>query len=121
MTETEPASAAPAFGGLWALGRCARDLTQAGAASHAQAPVLHPGLMSNVAPGGASRLHTRPLLNCLPRRHALPHLLGPPSAHPFRQMVEQDAKVHLVLRVMGLSHAADTLVGDNLLRGVSGG
>lgn len=38
-----------------------------------------------------------------------------------RALVEQDARVHLVLRVMGLSHAADTLVGDNLLRGVSGG
>ncbi len=42
-------------------------------------------------------------------------------SNPCRHMVEQDVKVHLVLRVMGLSHAADTLVGDNLLRGVSGG
>jgi len=34
---------------------------------------------------------------------------------------ERDERVRLVMEILGLSHRADTIVGDNLTRGVSGG
>jgi ABC-type multidrug transport system ATPase subunit len=41
--------------------------------------------------------------------------------HIFREMGKSGIKVQHVMRVMGLTHVKDTVVGDALLRGVSGG
>ena len=42
---------------------------------------------------------------------------------PFccRELVKQRVKPHVILRMLGLQDVADTVVGDSMLRGISGG
>ncbi|KAL4442124.1 hypothetical protein ABPG77_011385 [Micractinium sp. CCAP 211/92] len=39
----------------------------------------------------------------------------------MRDVIKQRAKVHIVLKILGLSDVADTIVGDSMTRGISGG
>ena len=38
-----------------------------------------------------------------------------------RELVKQRVKPHVILRMLGLQDVADTVVGDSMLRGISGG
>ncbi|KAL4427934.1 hypothetical protein ABPG75_002023 [Micractinium tetrahymenae] len=48
-------------------------------------------------------------------------LYDPEFVRQMRDVIKQRAKVHIVLKVLGLSDVADTIVGDSMTRGISGG
>lgn len=56
-----------------------------------------------------------------PAPTSCPQVADDDVADIARQAWGTDVKVEVVTRVMGLSHAADTVVGDAMLRGISGG